>query len=267
MKYLYERTVAWLKRRDDINNYVEVALKDIDSYKVTNNALTKKNCSGYCVRYSVASVKGQLPNTLPYSSEFITYINNEKKYAENYLFSVISDINELNAQKKKQKAEALVQKRENEKRSREQQEETERKTIKVEVARLNTAAKSFGYSGYENKNIINLIYTTQKDGGLEKYLNKVVGCHKFNQQNCKRSYAKLKAIQILDDAVLYSYSKFVGGSIFDFSILANKEKGKIYQEGQAIKNTFYVFTGMYSYKSVLGVTKTVPVFKSVSTNL
>jgi len=50
MEYLYENTVKWLKRRDDINQYLNIALKDINSYRIYNRAITKKSCSGYCVQ-------------------------------------------------------------------------------------------------------------------------------------------------------------------------------------------------------------------------
>jgi len=260
MKYLYENTVKWLKRRDDINQYLNTALKDINSYRIYNGAVTKKSCSGYCVRYGISSVDSYLPKTLPFSSEFVTYINTERKHTTNYLNSVISDLNEITEQNKKEKADAIKLEREKEKLAYQQKEENEKKAIMQEVSKLNEAAKSSGYAGYENENIISLIYKTQKDGGLEKYLNKVIGCHKLNKRLCERGYPKLKVIQILDQGVLYSFSEFSGGKHVAFTVFSDKVPGKIYQEGQAFENSYHVFRGMFSYKSVLGVNKTVPAF-------
>jgi len=183
-----------------------------------------------------------------------------RKQTKNYLNSVISDINELTQQNKKKKDDAIKLKREKERLAYQQKEKNENKAIMQEVAKLNAAAKSSGYAGYENENIISLIYKTQKEGGLEKHLNKVVGCHKLNKRLCERGYPKLKVIQILDEGVLYSFSEFSGGKYVAFTVFSDKAPGKIYQEGQAFENSYYVFKGMISYNTVLGVKKTVPAF-------
>ena len=212
------------------------------------------------MRYSVSSVDSSLPKTLPFSSKFVAYINTERKHTTNYLHSVISDLNEITEINKKNKADAIKLSREQERLARQQKEEKEKKAIKQEVEKLNIAAKSSGYAGYENENIISIIYKTQKEGGLEKHLNKVVGCHKLNKILCKRGYSRLKVIQILDEGVLYSYSEFSGGKHLSFTVFSDKSPGKIYQEGQAFENSYHVFKGMFSYKTVLGVNKTVPAF-------
>lgn len=260
MKYLYENTVKWLKRRDDINQYLNKALKDINSYHIYNGAVTKKSCSGYCVRYSPSNIDSYLPKTLPFSSKFVTYINTERKQTKNYLNSVISDLNGITEINKKKKSDAIKLSREQDILARQQKEENEKKAIKQEVEKLNIAAKSSGYAGYENENIISLIYKTQKKGGLEKHLNKIIGCHELNKTLCKRGYPRLKVIQILDEGVLYSYSEFSGGKHLSFTVFSDKSPGKIYQEGQAFENSYHVFKGMFSYKTVLGINKTVPAF-------
>jgi hypothetical protein len=61
IKYLYENTVKWLKRRENIILYLHSALKDINSDHVYKKAVTNKLCSGYCVRYSVSSIDSYLP--------------------------------------------------------------------------------------------------------------------------------------------------------------------------------------------------------------
>jgi len=260
MKYLYENTVKWLKRRDDINLYLNSALKDINSYHIYKGAVTKKLCSGYCVRYSVSSVDSYLPKTLPFSSKFVSYINTEKKYTKNYLNSVILDLNEITEINKKKKSDAIKLSRKQERLAYQKKEEKEKKAIKQEVEKLNATAKSSGYAGYKNENIISLIYKTQKEGGLEKHLNEVVGCHKLNEILCKRGYQRLKVLQILDEGVLYSYSEFSGRKHLSFTVFSDKSPGKIYQEGQAFDNYYHVFKGMFSYKTVLGVKKSIPAF-------
>lgn len=148
----------------------------------------------------------------------------------------------------------------------EKEEKKRQKAIDQEMVRINELSKSVGYSGYENIDLIRMIHKTQKEGGLENYLNKVVGCHKLDKSFCKEWYPKLKAIQILDDGVLYYFSEFSGDVHLEFTILTDKEPGKIYQEGQAFENTFHVFKGMVSYITVTGAKKSVPAFDKAKLN-
>lgn len=125
---------------------------------------------------------------------------------------------------------------------------------------IDEAAKKAGYGGSSNKNIVRLIYETQKNGGLEKHLRKVVGCLDADQDFCNKWYPKVKAVQILDEGLLYLFSEFGGDEYVEFMIYVYKEPGKIYQEGQSLENTFYVFEGMFSYLTVLGASRSVPAF-------
>lgn len=136
--------------------------------------------------------------------------------------------------------------------------------ITAEERKIDKLAKEAGYSGYAKLNVISMIYITQRNGGLEKYLNKVVGCHDRKKSFCTKYYSKLKAIQILDNGVLYSLSDNTDGEPFSFTIFSDIEEGKIYQEGQSFENAFHVFKGMYSYTAVSGARKRVPSFSKAN---
>ncbi len=122
---------------------------------------------------------------------------------------------------------------------------------KEKLERLNKACVKAGYNGYCEAIIPNIITTTQETGGLEEFLNLVV------DYPTGELYSEIKAISILNNAVLYSYS----GPDTHFVIHVEKKPGKIYQEGQSLEKNFYVFMGMYSYTSTSGAKKSVPSFK------
>ncbi len=281
----YKKTVQWLKKKDELVIFLEKVNTQTNKYEpnLYKNGISAKDCrSSSCESYIFSFLNKGLPKTLPFSPEFVDYINNSIKETAN-LFKVtykkVNDIAESEKNKKiaaiqakkerdakarkierDRKAEEIRIHREKEKLAREKIEKEKQEVLNQEIARIDALAKSMGYSGYENENIVSLIYKTQKEGGLEKYLNQVIGCHELDKGPCEIWYPKLKAIQILNNGVLYSYSEYSRGEVVNFSVFAEKEPGKIYQEGQEFTNTFYVFTGMLSYTTVTGAKRTVPSF-------
>lgn len=287
----YKKTVKWLKRKDELVLFLEKVNSQTSKYEpnLYNNGISAKKCSSSsCESYIFSFLNKGLPKTLPFSSEFVNYINNTRKETANLFAVTYKKVNEIAESEKKQKMAAIqVEKerkakarkierdrkteevrihREKERLAREKKEKEKQEVINQEIAKVDALAKSVGYSGYENENIVSMIYKTQKEGGLEKYLNQVVGCHGLDKGPCEKWYPKLKAIQILDDGVLYSYSEYSRGEFVNFTVFAEKEPGKIYQEGQAFTNTFYVFKGMLSYTTVTGVKKTIPAFVKAKLN-
>ena len=125
-------------------------------------------------------------------------------------------------------------------------------------------AKGLGYVGFEERDLVSMIYRTQTEGGLETYLNKVIGC--FTEPDyCYRHYSKVKVFQVLDDSLLYSFSQYDESlkNYFEFLVHVEKETGKMYQEGQRLSKKNYVFTGMFKYKALNGTDKEIPSFKAV----
>ncbi len=281
----YRDTVKWLKKKDELISFLEKVTSQIENYKLShhkNGIYANISIKNYSKYHIFNSLNKGLPKTLPFSSEFVGYINNIRKETINRFNTIYENVGTIAKSEEKQKL-AIVQaenerketarkiesarktkevrmQREKEKLAREKKKKEKQKILDQEIARIDALAKSVGYSGYEDENIVSLIYKTQKEGGLEKYINQVIGCHKLDQGPCEIWYPKLKAIQILNNGVLYSYSEYSRGEVVSFSVFAEKEPGKIYQEGQAFSNTFYVFTGMLSYTTVMGAKKTIPSF-------
>jgi len=281
----YRDTVKWLKKKDELILFLEKIDSQINDYESSqhkNGIYENISINDYSKYNILNSLNKNLPKTLPFSSKFVNYINKTRQETINRFDTIYKKVDKIAESEKKQrlaalqaenerkakaikiesdrKAKEVRKQREREKLAREKKKKEKQKTLNQEIARIDTLAKSMGYSGYENENIVSLIYKTQKEGGLEKYINQVIGCHKLDPGPCNIWYPKLKAVQILNNGVLYSYAEYSRGEVVSFSVFAEKEPGKIYQEGQAFNNTFYVFTGMVSYTTVLGAKKTVPSF-------
>ncbi|HFD31465.1 MAG TPA: hypothetical protein ENJ28_01960 [Gammaproteobacteria bacterium] len=279
VKNIYRDTVIWLKKMDEIELFINKASDNKELYEANGNyGVSTKNCQGRnCEYFHNSSITSGLPKTLPFSSEFVDYVNARMKNTLDRLNSLNTSLNEI-AEEEKEKArlarieerekrelEAKI-KREKEAKERERKEREKQQAIDAEVSRISKIIKEQGYADFSNMSVVTMIYKTQKEGGLEKYINKVMGCHKLNTSSCERWYPKIKAIQVLDEGVLYSFSEYGGGEYVSFIIYADKEPGKIYQEGQSFPNGFHVFDGMISYTTVAGVKKTVPHFKVVNLN-
>jgi hypothetical protein len=293
----YKATVAWLKDVDKNELFIENAYKNLSAYKAVGNFIIYEEKSNgqksqYCKKDSIT---GNLPHALPFSANFVNYINERRRKAVNSFVSLNNElirINEIekekarlakiereNAEKEKarlakiereeaakERALSVKKKREEKEKKKEQEKREKQEKIDSEISRLTVLAQKAGYSRFSNINVVSMIYKTQKEGGLENYINTVVGCHKLNQSYCDAWYSKLKAIQVLDNGVLYSFSEFNGDEYVDFTIFADKERGKIYQDGQSFSKGLYVFDGMITYTTVSGATKTIPHFKPVMFN-
>lgn len=160
------------------------------------------------------------------------------------------------------------EKREAERIAKEKQEESRKEAYNDEIIRIDDACKKAGYKGlakYQDTPIdmVTLIYLTQRDGGLEKYLNTVVGNLKNDKDSLSEIYRKVKAFQVLDDGVLYTYSEYDSTGSFSFTVHVEKEIGKLYQEGQSLEDTFHAFKGMYTYVTTSGAKKKIPSFSKV----
>ncbi len=137
---------------------------------------------------------------------------------------------------------------------------------------VDAACKKAGYKGLAmNKemplDMFMLIYLTQQTGGLENYLNTVVGNLKNDKDSLSSLCSKIKAFQILDDGVLYAYKTYINKDYFDMTVYIKKEDGRLYQEGQSLEDTFYVFNGMYTYITTTGARKTIPSFSKAKLKL
>jgi hypothetical protein len=274
---IYEKTVKWLKANNKIRLFLVRVNESPGSYEANGNyGISTKNCQGNnCEYYHHSMINSGLPKTLPFSTKFVEYINAYHKETYELFSSSNSKLNQISENKRKREADtreaernlkkenARLQ-REKETLARKTKEKEKQAAIASEEARIDQLAKTAGYSGYANVNLIQMIYKTQKEGGLEKYINKVVGCHNLQKNPCDKWYPKLKAIQILDNGVLYSFSEYSSGEYVSFSVFSDKEVGKIYQEGQSFENTLHVFKGMLSYTTVSGASKTVPSFVKVN---
>lgn len=295
----YDTASSWLASLDEIEAFINRANLNKDNYEASGNSIIKlKNSTNYNTRYCrKSSIQGSLPSKVNFSSEFVDYINKRRREVMVSFVDLSTDLIGIAESKKEQArlvleeqraAAKLKRQKEDEERKRiavaakierekaaeereqrkiaakierEKKEKAKQKAVKNEVFRLSELAKKSGYAGFSNMNVVAMIYKTQKEGGLENYLNSVTGCHNLNKSHCKNWYSKLKAIQILDDGVLFSFSEYSGGEYLDFTIYADKSPGKIYQEGQSFTNDLYVFDGMMSYTTVAGATKTIPHFR------
>ena len=128
--------------------------------------------------------------------------------------------------------------------------------VNVQTSELNDIAAQNGYAGYAGLNVVQIMAKVQKEGGLENYVNKLIGSIDERKSDY-RWYNKVKLIQVLDDALLYSFHE----KNTDFTIMVEKENGKIYVENQRLTKQFYVFKKMVTYKTTVGSTKTVPYFE------
>ncbi|MBB3059284.1 hypothetical protein [Microbulbifer rhizosphaerae] len=269
----YKRTVEWLKNIDSYHAHLRKIESNMSQYKAAGNGeISLRKCESSCEYLYIIGIDNGKPKSFPYSEDFMTYINNHRNSAVEKFYALneqLSKQDEARKEKaiaerelnKKQEQEDRLRKKEEKRLARKAEEEAKKQATQKEIDRIDILSKEHGYSGYAKVNIIKLIYDTQKNGGLENYINKVVGCHKLNNDPCLKWYPKLKAIQILDDSVLYSFSEYAANEYLTFTILAAKEKAKIYQEGQSFKNDFFVFKGMTSYTTVSGARKSVPVFE------
>lgn len=133
--------------------------------------------------------------------------------------------------------------------------------LSEEHDRLDKLAIAYNYAGYAKTNLIGMMYQTQSKGGIETFLNKVVGCPVMDSYSCDRWYPSVKISQVLDDWVLYEFSEYQGRSHLGFSILVAKQPGKMYYDGQSLLTEPLVFVGVMSIETVLGATRTIPAFR------
>ena len=120
----------------------------------------------------------------------------------------------------------------------------------------------FGRSGYYDSSVLTFVFRAQQAKiDIGEYDGFVVGCMPVDEKKCEAQYKKFKAIQVLEDAVLWSFNELVtGGEIANIQVLTTKTDGRVYLEGQNFVNQFYAYGGLYSYETVLGAQRTVPIF-------
>lgn len=279
----YFLTGMWLRKTDNMISVLKKANENIDTYEneALNNITPDKSFYDVCSSHDVSELNSGIPSRLPFTSGFVDYINQYKQNAFSLCQNTNKRLSDLRiAQRDLQikikndeiehRREQEILKQEEERVAREQQElereqkESERKQVIVkENTKLNNLARKAGYAGYNSADLVSFIRNTQINGGLENYLNQIIGCNELEKDQCDYYYKGLKAIQILDDGVLYSYSAYYGDQYLDFVVYINKENGKLYQEGQSCNNRLFVFKGMFSYVTVSGSKKSVPSFANV----
>jgi hypothetical protein len=220
------------------------------------------------------------PEDMPFSPEFKEFIFNEyyKKNIEMYNQArlIINEREkreeqlEQNARIEKEEEQAVVRQLAQEKK--ELESKNEKELLAQEFKNVDIACKKAGYKGlakHEDTSLdmISLIYLTQRDGGLEKYLNTVVGNLKNDKNSLCEIYRKVKVFQVLEDGVLYTYSEYDREGSFNLTVHVEKTEGTLYQEGQSLEDTFHVFTGMYTYITTVGAKKTIPSFRKAQIKL
>ncbi len=265
-------TISFLKLIDKNLDY----MKSCDDYTCNQIDTKKINSKFGVLKYSAKYYSKNFKNKL--YDLYITTFNKSKEYNK----VLVKEKNEHNKQARLARAmqksidnakakedQAIYIKNRNEKFKKEQRlrEETKQKEIddaKKEDNRIDKKAKKLGFTGYSKMNISQLIYKTQKNGGLENYINSVVGCSALDKVSCNRLNSKLQILQILDNGLIYHFYKYTNNEPFEYMIFTNKLKSKIYQEKQKIDDGFYVFRGMIKYTTILGIQKSIPKFEKVN---
>lgn len=275
LRMVYEQTVTWLKHIEEFGGSLRNIEANKSQFKASGDyGISSKSCDRDCKYIYSNDVDKGLPKSLPFSKKFITHVNDLRNISFNNFLKINGELREIEQEQKDRVKEARKAERKRNEKERQKKIESDRiireenarkdkQDIENEIARIDKLAKDSGYAGYAGINLIGMIYKTQKEGGLERYINKVVGCHALLKNPCEKWYPKLKVIQILDDGVLYLFSEYSGGEHVSFTIISNKEAGMIYQEGQSLSNTYHVFKGMFSYETIAGVKKSIPAFASV----
>lgn len=281
----YMDVVKWLKSMD----HVEQQLVEIEKNPAAISAdeydtLYQKDCDEReCIHLSENAPYEKIPKSDVYfSGDFVKKLNQraenlDKRFKSSY--SLISKRQADETAKKEKEQQARIAKKNAEReallaqqtkeaeqaRLDEQKKEAEKKQQHIdENSQIDQWAKSHGYKGYSGRNIVNMIYLTQRDGGLENYVGQILGCSPSNMERlCNVWYPRVRISQVLDDALIYAFSEYVDNDYFDFLIVTGKESGKIYQENQSLSKNFYVFKGMVSFETTTGMTRTVPYFEMI----
>jgi hypothetical protein len=274
----FDSTIKWLKNLDEYHSEIDKVESNMSGYRASGiNSIYYRDGESTSGWIHNGNFDNEKPRYFPYSQGFLDYLNNY----QNSLYSKFRSLNTLLSDQEKNRLADIESKRlakadqikieekkrlvdiESKRLARENENNAKLKSLQAEIDRVDMLAKDKGFLGYSKKNVLQLIYQTQKSGDLGDYLNYVVGCHDLNRHICTNSYSKLRIIQVLDDAILYSFSEFYKNEMVNITVLTDKKSGKIYQEGQVFTNDFFVFTGMNSYTTVAGSVKTVPVFLGV----
>lgn len=263
-------TIPFLKLVDTNFEY----MKNCKSYTCNQINTGKLNSKFKLLKYSAKYYSKDFKNKL--YNLYITSFEKSNEYNTLIIGIKNKHQDKLSADRKKQKLmkedkerdyQIKFQQEQKKKLEAQKNYEKELKDKKADATRENNRidllSKELGYKGYSKMNISQLIYKTQKNGGLENYINTVVGCSALDKVACKRLNSKLKILQILNNGLIYNFYKYINNEVFDFIIFTNKEENKIYQEKQKIDDGFYVFKGMITYKTILGVNKTIPKFEKV----
>ena len=250
-------TIKWMRELDRDLVAIEGFDPDqIDGLRVNEGSIT---LGGRAVRPNNTLVRIKPKSFPPFSPEFFDYLNARTHELTTGYNSIVRQYNEhlpaLREQRQReaerQEADQLRRTQEAEQQARRQKAEearrvAERKVLKErevreereaqkaredEVVRLNQVALAAGYAGYEDTNILSMIGKTQRDGGLEDYLGKVIGCHRLSKEDqdgrnyCERRYPSMRILQVGEETLLYQFHT-------GYAFLVHKEAGKLYQEGQ-----------------------------------
>ena len=139
--------------------------------------------------------------------------------------------------------------------------EEERRQAQATYDAFNADVQNAGFEGYVPMSVFELLVEARTRGGLENVVGHVVGCLPTIRESCRTGFDVMKVSQVLPEVLLWSYVGFHEGDTITVRLMTDREPGKLYQEGQVFDNGLYVFTGMETYSSVIGASRTVPRFK------
>ncbi len=129
---------------------------------------------------------------------------------------------------------------------------------------MEAQAKAAGYAGYVVNTLPGFLLSAQKQGNLRQYENHLIGCVASRQWACDKWNPKFKILQVLEGALLYSFSEFAGNQYIDLTLLmaTGPREGELYVDGMSLPgNEVFEFTGTVTYQTTIGASKTVPSFR------
>ncbi|PLX49138.1 MAG: hypothetical protein C0613_08425 [Desulfobulbaceae bacterium] len=135
--------------------------------------------------------------------------------------------------------------------------------LEREMEEFDRIAKENGYVGlYKNGGIARFLYRVKHGDQMSSGLNKFFWSDISANDN--RLDAKFEAIQLFDGLIIYDLNDFKGNEVIRFTIIVPSVEGEAFLEGQTLRHRMHVYTGNITYTTVLGVERTIPLFKPVA---
>ena len=285
-----EQIYAWIAELlKNFDNYEEM-LNDVDNnaslYFIKDGVMVHRPSGKRYRQYTITQLRYK---SLPFSSDFIDFFSSRRIELDSHFVKTYNELLEIERQnrialqeqqerdRQQELAEAeqrlamqLAEREEREARSRLEREQRLRagaeleRQKEAEIERIDQLAKANGYKGYNGKALTRMLYETQREGGLEDYVNMLVGCHQYYTAHCENTYPLTRVVQIIDNLLLYRFAEYADDEWIDMRFMVAKEDNKLYQEGQSLgQNSFYIFVGLKYYTTVTGIEGSVPLFEVV----